>query len=1067
MTKLNDAEKIALKTLSALKVSKKIHIRTYNALYSKIITAPTVNKINKIMSKLDEDLKVVGDEKMTKKLVLKVKKEIAKPKVINKVVNKLSYVIDQEAINNGYNFRFHGIQIKLLEKKAPKNSLIVHTVEYFPKSTDFGFAGALLGLKTANQYKGIVETFKKIKFNKKAIEAIEMTTTTDDGSYEWIPALIAGLGGYTIITTKAIQKVIVSKKKHTIFKDNESQNCLYSAVLSYFESKMDDNRNAKAVYNKLIQEEEKYSKPYEMHEIKELASFCNASINIKDLINGDNQTFSGGHNRFSIELMNTKYNHVDLLVHNYNEVEIVDNLKEMNDIKKNSKFYIEKYGQLITLDKTYKLKEDPFKVVFKDWKQKNKFENKFINKSSDEYKLLMNYDYKLHTFFNKFDINDDLYKEIDLKKAYFNYSDINYNKFYVGVPSGSFINYKTGSDFDYSKLNKRIVGFFQVKIVSSNLDDRLGFINGSVHVLFSSVINLLISVGVKLEFLNVSLSVSCHMPFDDRFLQKTKILVDGVEYDDVKYYCKAYGLFLRDCDEIDITIKPLKCDKEYFSTIINDNFNMYHNKDVNNDHIVEINFIDKDPKSYCHIAYAIHSYITTIILDQLIQMNLDYVFGVKLDSIVIKKDYDFKFNNIFEEMKFNNIFEEKKANIYSMLNNNYNKHSNEINNNDYGFVDDEEINLNKELPFYDYDYEFNSNVIYHSHEPNFNRSFTSLELNKWSYDSSYYRSYILPVVNEEINFDDCFLYSGDYIYNILVFIGGKGGAGKSNSILRKLKNKNICYTTGGWNLISGMKSKFTEIIGLSLPNLTGKCGSTNTEKHSNNNIKFLILDEPTLINPNIIDDVISEYPDIFIFLVGDIREDGFFFQCSINNNVINPSTYDLQYVEYTKSFRFEPELDLKLDKLREIMILYKDEPNRNKKLFDFVKEFFSENFKDLKDITFNDRDIGISDLNDLKNDNVLTNYFIKRGAKPQYYIKNTIFNKMQWKGQKLDSIPNHKNYECKLFKTIHSFQGLDLDNDNKIIIAVMSNFDYNLFYTALSRAKRCDQIVIINDLENL
>jgi hypothetical protein len=523
-------------------------------------------------------------------------------------------------------------------------------VDYFPTDGD--------------EHKYII---RKINYNKKDFETILFNNSINGSQSEWKPQNVALNGGYTIITTKAIQKVIVGKKKHTVFKDNESENCLYSAVLSYFESKMDDNRNAKAVYNKLIKEEEKYSKPYEMHEIKELASFCNASINIKDLINGDNQTFSGGNNRFSIELMNTKYNHVDLLAHNYNEVEIVDDLRAMNGIKKNSKFYIEKFGQLITLEKTYKLKEDPFKVVFKDWKQKNKFDNKFINKSSDEYKLLMNYDYKLHTFFNKFDINDELYKEIDLKKAYFNYSDINYNKFYVGVPSGSFINYSTGLDFDYSKLNKRIVGFFQVKIVSSNLDDRLGFINGSVHVLFSSVINLLISVGVKFEFLNVSLSVSCHMPFDDRFLQKTKIIIEGVECDDIRYYCKAYGLFLRDCDEIDITIKPLKCDKEYFSTITNENFNMYHNKDFNNDDIVEINFINKDPKSYCHIAYAIHSYITTIILDQLIKMNLDYVFGVKLDSIVIKKDYEIKFNNIFEEMKFINIFDDKKSNIFSML----------------------------------------------------------------------------------------------------------------------------------------------------------------------------------------------------------------------------------------------------------------------------------------------------------------------------------------------------------------------------------------------------------------
>jgi len=296
MTKLNDAEKTALKTLSALKVSKKIHIRTYNALYSKIITSPTVNKINKIMSKLDEDLKVVGDEKMSKKLVLKVKKEIAKPKVINKVVKKLSYVIDQEAINNGYNYLFHKIQIRQIQKMAPKDSLIVHTVKYYGvDESDYN-----------TDYRPRI--YKSIKFNILAINAIKFNNTTTNGTYEWIPAIVARNGGYAEITTKAIKKVIVLKKKHTVFKDNESENCLYSAVLSFFESKMDDNRNAKAIYNKLIKEEEKYSKPYEMHEIKELASFCNASINIKDLINGDNQTFSGGNNRFSIELMNTKYN---------------------------------------------------------------------------------------------------------------------------------------------------------------------------------------------------------------------------------------------------------------------------------------------------------------------------------------------------------------------------------------------------------------------------------------------------------------------------------------------------------------------------------------------------------------------------------------------------------------------------------------------------------------------------------------------------------------------------------------------------------------------------------------
>ncbi len=51
--------------------------------------------------------------------------------------------------------------------------------------------------------------------------------------------------------------------------------------------------------------------------------------------------------------------------------------------------------------------------------------------------------------------------------------------------------------------------------------------------------------------------------------------------------------------------------------------------------------------------------------------------------------------------------------------------------------------------------------------------------------------------------------------------------------------------------------------------------------------------------------------------------------------------------------------------------------------------------------------------------------------------------------------------EAKLFKTIHSFQGLDLTENNKIVISINFNFDYNLYYTALSRARRSEQIMLI------
>ena len=91
----------------------------------------------------------------------------------------------------------------------------------------------------------------------------------------------------------------------------------------------------------------------------------------------------------------------------------------------------------------------------------------------------------------------------------------------------------------------------------------------------------------------------------------------------------------------------------------------------------------------------------------------------------------------------------------------------------------------------------------------------------------------------------------------------------------------------------------------------------------------------------------------------------------------------------------------------------------------------------------------------------MTNYFISKGTKEQYYVKTTIFQKGLYRGRQLLEKPNNENYEMKLFKTIHSFQGSELSQDNKIIISIKSNFDYNLLYTSLSRAHRLNQIVIL------
>ena len=122
-------------------------------------------------------------------------------------------------------------------------------------------------------------------------------------------------------------------------------------------------------------------------------------------------------------------------------------------------------------------------------------------------------------------------------------------------------------------------------------------------------------------------------------------------------------------------------------------------------------------------------------------------------------------------------------------------------------------------------------------------------------------------------------------------------------------------------------------------------------------------------------------------------------------------------------------------------------------------------FKKFEDVRFNEGDVGISCLQNVKDNKcILSDKFIKQGAKPQYVIKNTVLEKNQLRGQILNEKPNHKNYIETLFRTIHSFQGCQLNHNNKIIIYLNSLFDKNLLYTALSRARRVDQIIIIDSL---
>lgn len=958
------------------------------------------------------------EEIKKKTVILQKEKENDDLKKAYKQVYNNVLIIDDDKINKlQYDFITHKIEFEKAIQGSPKNSLFIQTIEYFDENR---LAYSINPYETIQFHTYYINN--KI-FNEYIKNHVNIKMMGSSG-YEWLPrAYINGnkmilqnnAGGlykikeqftksYVKMTTTSYQPLKKNKiLKKQIYRNSENNICVYDAVLKFFEQRSIKDRNARAILNKLISPNGTiYKKEYTDDNINDIAKFCNASIVIKDVINGKDKQFINEYARFRIELINTKYNHLDLLQHSYNDINEIKK-EELFELKKNSNFYVEKDGLLITQEKIYKSIDDEFQIIFKKWKDKYELNNKFILQGSEEHKMITLYDFSMHRFINKYDVKDHLYNEIDLKKAYYNYSDIDYNKFYTGVPSGSFINNKIDNNFfinDFiEQYNDKLIGFYEVKIINQKNKikhlNKLGLVKESIHV-FTSPQLFLLKDFIDVQFLNISFSPSIHIPFNKDFLKK---------YDEsnLKYYCKAYGLLCRTPDLIDITIKPLDSDRDLYNSFENDEYDVY----FTDDNLYKLSYINKDRRLYRHISSFIHSYTKTLILDQMLNNidDIDDVFGIKLDSIVYKKDVILKFNKeIFSDDKGTKI-----ENLLSCKFEGLNK-------------DEIEKQIN--------------------------------------YQSSYYEPYFKETRFFDLNFKSSFLQTNEIIKKRVVYINGKGGSGKTQSILSNLEQTNICYTTSCWNLIQGQKNKYKKILGYSLPNLIGKCGSIKCEKITNNNIKYIVIDEMTLIDKKNIEYIIKLYPHCFIFLLGDVEESGMFYQCSLPSIKIYFPNKDTQNITYTKSYRFNTELNDKLELLRKHMNQNYKKNDRLELMNKFIKTHFTSYNK--KDIIFNDIDIGICSHNDHdNNDNKLSNYFINKGTKPQYYIKKTNRNTNQLRGQRIEYEPTHNNYEMKLFKTIHSFQGLDLDDNNKIIISISSNFDYNLYYTALSRARRVDQIILI------
>jgi len=816
------------------------------------------------------------------------------------------------------------------------------------------------------------------------------------------------------------------------FKDNGlNLLCVPTAIEQFCINKIQslNTGNSMKKYKAIINEIRKpeYNKPYTIEDLESLGKKIKVSFTITDFINEDifiNQTSS---NSCNIKLLNNKYGHLELI--NNNIINISEDRAE--DILKNLTSYVKVGASIYSKNATYNILPSIFSEELANIKE-DFFKSNYIKSDSTESEYINNYYMNMHNIvngdlFNEYiknvkpltkmnenietfeKINDDLdaglnieayrrplgdynsdiknddlikqyenenFEEIDLIKAYFNLT----NNSPYGVPSNSFIYY----DSEYARdieahLKNEFVGFYTVNITSSN---------DIIKYLFKSSVNVVLTTPqiCTLKKHNINFIVnSCILApsIKLKFKESTK-----EEHNGVPIYSKIVGIM----NKKEITSNTvIKCDMpEKFIKLIN---NKEDNKEIYIDDYQNINILTHKNKTLKHMGYFIHSHTTAEIMDFILTNGINNILGVKLDSIIVKKNSFLKYDN--------DKFKIKKPKIYRC---------------------------------FDFNKDFVHPIILH---------------------------------NDYINNCKPAYFENNEINNNAVCLLGKGGSGKSNDIKTNFDRDTVVYVSYAWARGVDFKENYACTIS-SLNRIEGnKCEKLKT----NDFFRIEVYDEATLINNSFIKNRIQACRQMGkrIFIIGDIDKDGFNFQCSLNDDLVkgfkmcDPSTHTAQLIQYSNNYRFDNELNNKLDKLREFMKNNKDNSNKLNLLNKYILTNFKECIKNKEDITYNKNDLGISALQEDKLNFKYTKYYLNDSNK-KFIINKTQYNKNIIKSQSTTEEPtNTKNYDIRLFQTIHSVQGMTCPLDSKLIIIMERNFDYQLFYTALSRARNMQQINIIID----
>jgi len=273
---------------------------------------------------------------------------------------------------------------------------------------------------------------------------------------------------------------------------------------------------------------------------------------------------------------------------------------------------------------------------------------------------------------------------------------------------------------------------------------------------------------------------------------------------------------------------------------------------------------------------------------------------------------------------------------------------------------------------------------------------------------------------------------------------GQGGAGKTYGVFNDTGFNKILFVSPNHCLGGKIASEY-KVAYTTIHKLIGEdCEPYHTD-HAYPPVIF--IDELTQIASEWIERALEMYKDSFIFVAGDILDNGMWFQCR-GGTPGNYSTIWKPTLPVVEILGDRRSLDTSLAELKIQLRSYMKSIYKNG---DEDEVYLIKNWakKHLNITSFDDavsmfnNDIWISGTN--KTSDIL----VMRGVVSGYYKKGGFV-----------SFTEAENYVKRGSFTCHSFQGQTVE-DKKIFISVNDLFEWTMLYTAISRARRIEQLVFV------